>query len=115
MRDLVTSSCRVQERPREGSDLGRVGERIDQRQCRRRTAQLGHRDGAVERDHRRGLEALERPGATRPPLSLLGVELLDLRPVCVFEAGGARVERRDGGLDLVRSRAPVAESLVEQR
>ena len=65
---------------------------------------LGHRDGAVERDDRRGLQPLER-----------GVEQLDLRPVGVLGARGARVQRRDRRLDLIGPGRAVAHRLVEQR
>ena len=48
-------------------------QRLDHRQRRGRTVDLGHGHGAIERDHRRRLQPLERC-----------VEEIDLRPVGVF-------------------------------
>ena len=80
----------------------RLGERVDERQPRR--GAVGHRDGdrAVQLDHRRGVDPPQR-----------AVERRDLRPVGVLRPRGARVERGDRRLDLVRARRPRGERLVE--
>jgi hypothetical protein len=66
---------------------------VHRRQARRRAADLGQRDGAVERDDRRGRERVE-----------LVVERQDGGPVGAVIGEGEGMDRVDRGLNLVRAR-----------
>ena len=77
---------------------------LDHGERRRRTADLGNRDGPIERDDGRWLQGFER-----------GVEEIDLRPIGVPRAGGSCMQRRDRRLHLIGAPAPVAHRLVDER
>src|SRR5712691_2789599 len=66
---------------------------VDGRQCHLRAVKLGHRDGPVEGDDRRGVDADE-----------LVVEGEDLRPVGVTYVAGGGVHGADRCKDLVATR-----------
>jgi hypothetical protein len=71
-----------------------VLETVDGRQCHLRAVKLGDRDGPVEGDDRRGIEADE-----------LVVESEDLRPVGVPYVAGGGVHGADRGEDLIATRS----------
>src|SRR5215472_12035508 len=77
---------------------------VDGRQCHLRAVKLGDRDGPVEGDDRRGVEADE-----------LIVEGDDLRPVGVAYVAGGGVHGADRGEDLVATRShPGGQALAHQ-
>ena len=71
-----------------------VLETVDGRQCHFRAVKLGDREGPIEGDDRRGVEADE-----------LVVEGDDLRPVGVAYVAGGGVHGADRGEDLVATRS----------
>jgi hypothetical protein len=81
-----------------------VLETVDGRQCNLRAVELGGRDGSVEGDDRRGVEADE-----------LVVEGDDLRPVGVSYVAGGGVHGVDRSEELVASRShPGGQALAHQ-
>jgi hypothetical protein len=73
-------------------------------QACRRAADLGQRDGAVERDDRRRRQRVQ-----------LVVERRDGAPVGAVKGGGEGVDRVDGGLELVRARLTALDARTDDR
>jgi len=85
-----------------GGQATLAGDRVEEREARRRPAGEANRDRPIDRDDRN----------RRAPLQL-GVEGGDPRPVGAFERRGSRVEGGDGRLDLVWPDAPQAQGTVQ--